>query len=186
MKKFLNFSTLLLVAKLQFWSAYAQDLSENAISPETVGILPAAKQGSIISDDESSPFGLPAQKRKGAANRQQYSQKDSIREILGNLKVTGIVDNGKRILLGDMIVEKGKLLEDVLVGQNEKVICNEITETYLDVEFISQKRAGKKDELRIPIDLRTRVGIKLKGGQDGMAFAPLKGEELPIAFEAEE
>ncbi len=185
MKIHLNIYVIIVSAALP-WTTHGQEDNTSGRNPETVGILPAARQGSIISGDESSPFGLPTQQSTKKVRSLQYSQEDTIRDILRGLKVTGIVNNGERILLGDLIVEKGKILDDVIIGQTEKVICNEITDQYLDVEFISQKRKSKKNELRLPIDLKTRVGIRLKGGQNGMAFAPLAEEELPIVFEPED
>lgn len=175
-----------LIATALLTSSLAQ--GDDAPNLEAVGILPAARQGSTISADERSPFGLPTQKRRTKVNRLQYSQEDTIRDILSTLKVTGIVDEGQRLLLGDMIVQKGHPLDDVIPGQTEQVICNDITTEYLDVEFIGrhQTSRGKKRELRIPIDMTPRVEIRLKGGQSGMSLARTKeDDERSFAFDQE-
>ncbi len=146
--------------------------SANKANPQTVGILPLQRQGYDVVD-EPNPYTLLSQKKKQAVTKREFSQEDRIREVLSGLQVTGVVNNGRKILLGDMILEEEEILPKVLPDQTEELIVKEITEQYLDLEWIEKKRArrsavNKKPRMmRIPIQMRTRVEALVKGQTGG-------------------
>lgn len=146
---------------------FAAGQEEDVVDPRTVGRLPVQRQGVVVQEGEGNPYGFPVQKKKEAtAVKRQFSQEDQIREVLKALPVTGVIGNGRKVLLGDLILEEGEFVDDVLPGQTERLLVKEITDSKILIEWVEEFRRKNARNMKIQIDLKTRVQVLLKGQPD--------------------
>lgn len=147
--------------------AVAQDKpTEASARPESVGDLPRARSGIDVTPGQQSPYGLPKQKKKVESTKRQYSQEDQIREILLNLPVTGVIGNGRKVLLHNITLEEGEIVDNVLKGQTEVLLVKEITPEKVYIEWIEQVRRKTPRTMEIPIDMSPRVEAIIPGQRD--------------------
>ena len=143
--------------------AFAQEKSsEISARADSVGDLPNMRQGVTVLPGAPSPYGLPEQKKVASAKK-QYSQEDQIREILLSLPVTGVIGNGKKVLLHDITLEEGEIVESVILKQTEILLVKEITPEKVIIEWIEQRQRKTPRTLEIPIDLSPRVKALIAG-----------------------
>lgn len=158
--------------------------AQDQVDPSLVGELPERRQGSPVTPGKPSPYGLPDEKKKKqTATKRQYSEEDQIKSILSSLPVTGVIGNGKKVLLGNIILKEGELVDDVLPNQREQLLVKEITEDQVLLEWIEEFRRPNARQLPIAIDLKPRVRVLLKGHPEGtkppmgIARPPLGAED---------
>ena len=143
-------------------TAAAQD--PDSLDLSAIGRLPVHRQGVEVDQGQANPYGLPTQRKKETSSvKRQYSQEDRIRDVLGNLPVTGVIGNGKKVLLGDLVLEEGEFVEDVLPGQTDRLLVKEISSQNVLIEWVEHSRRNKARQMEIPIDMQTRVQVMLKG-----------------------
>lgn len=151
---------LLAVTALSALPARAQ---QSALS---IGILPEQKSPIIIPESERNPFAVRAEQQV-----QEYYDKESeesrIRRIFANLDVNGVSEgnNGSiKVLVGDLILEKGKLVPKLLQGQTELIIVSDVSEAQAELAWLD-KRSSRYDgrKLIIPINMEPSVEFVLKG-----------------------
>ena len=145
-----------------------------------IGILP----GSIPVLDGAS--GSPDERPIGASERNPFSEREDtkpqivvqteseemkLKKIIGNLEVKGgqiSRPGGPRILLGDLILEQGTLLPQLIPDQTEQLAVREISEEKIELAFLeSLDYMGQPRVIEILIDMRSRVDHVLQGGDGG-------------------
>ncbi len=138
--------------------------------PETMGILPEQKTPTLISESERNPFGTRT-KKEDVAVYDKESEESQIRRIFTQLQVNGMSEarNGfQRVLLGDMILEKGKKVPPLIDRQSETLIVSDITDEQVELSWVDEatmRLDGRK--LLIPIALDPTVEFVLKGQPGG-------------------
>lgn len=142
------------------WAPAQQEPDEAA----SVGLLPMHRHGTSVSPGTINPYGFPVQKKKETTStQQQHTQEDQIREVISNLPVTGMIGNGKKVLLGDLELEEGEYVANVLRGQTERLLVKEITREKILIEWVEDYRREKPRTMEISIDMKARVEVLLKG-----------------------
>ncbi len=159
--------------------AHAQ---EEEVDVRSVGLLPQQRQGIVVQPGEQNPYGFPTQKKKESTSvKREYSQEDQIRDILQSLEVTGVIGDGRIVLLDDLVLEVGEFVDDVLPGQNERLLVKEITKDEVLIEWVEEFKRKKPRQMKISIDMKTRVEAMLKGQskkpQKRMGYARLPEDE---------
>lgn len=133
-----------------------------------MGELPVQRQGVSVAENEVNPYGFPIQKKKkSTSTKRSFSQEDQIRETLLSLPLTGVIGSGSKVLLGNLILEQGEFVDDVLPGQTDRLLVKEITDTKVVIEWVEEFRRKVPRVVEIPIDMRTQVHALLKGQPDG-------------------
>lgn len=145
-----------------------QDPDEVSADPGTVGDLPISRMGETLPPNALSPYGLPKQKKAVKSTTRQYSQEDQIREILRSLRVTGVIGNGKKVLLHNIILEEGEIIQNVLRNQTEVLLVKAITPQKVYIEWIEQTRRSKPRTMEILIDMSPRVEAIIPGQKDNV------------------
>lgn len=141
--------------------AHAQEADE--VDPRSVGSLPYDRQGAPVDAAKESPYGLPKQVKKVKSSKTaQLSEEDQIREILLDQRVTGRI-SGKKVLLGDIVLEEGEYVDDVIVNQQEVLLVKEITKNEILIEWVEQSRRTNARQMKIPIQMQSGVRTLLKG-----------------------
>jgi hypothetical protein len=144
------------------------------VSGRTINMRPGEKRPLSLKENERNPYA------KRSAN-EELNQEDGdnaeelrIRDQLSKLSVTGRSHgpNGLRVLLGDIILEEGTILPQLLEDQSENLRVVELNEDtvvlgWLDIE--TNELTGKS--MQVAYDLSPSVTIALQGqvetGADG-------------------
>ena len=142
----------------------------NASVPKNrkINLLPNEKRPFFLKEDERNPFARrnPDVDLITEATEQE-TEAELIRNALNALSITGRSrgPNGLRVLAdGNLIFERGKVLEPVIEGQTEALIVEEVTETQINLAWINDdtgKLTGKS--VIMTYDLTPKVRMVMKG-----------------------
>src|SRR6056297_1259759 len=135
-----------------------------------IDMRPGEKRPLILKNDERNPYANRSPEKEKVADEGENAEEIEIRKRLDALSVTGRSrgPNGLRLLLGDIILESGRILPELLEDQSESLKVIEVTEDslvlgWLDVETLEP--TGKT--MQIPYDLTASVSYALHGQPNG-------------------
>ncbi len=128
-------------------------------------LKPNDKTSELVREMDRNPFGrsdaeLQAQSQKGS------NEENQIRDLLAKLRVVGVSpgSNGLRVMLGDMVLEAGQLVPQVLAEQTISLRVADITSEAIHLVWVEAKPTGLPPRaLTIPVDLRPYVRVQLNG-----------------------
>lgn len=131
-----------------------------------IGMRPTEKRPLILKENERNPYAKRSVEQVEAAEEQANSEELRIREKLGNLKVTGRSrgPKGLRVLMGDIILEEGRDLPQLLEDQSELIRVIELSEDTIVLGWLdsnSGEPTGKTAQ--VAYDLSPSVGYALQG-----------------------
>ncbi|MCB1229600.1 MAG: hypothetical protein KDN19_05010 [Verrucomicrobiae bacterium] len=145
-----------------------------------ISIMPGDKRSLVLKGDERNPF---ARRNPDVdlitEETEQETEADLIRNVLNNLPITGRSNGpqGYRVLAGEIIFERGKMVDQVIESQTENLIVERITDTSIELAWIDAE-TGKLNGKRLTLtyDLTPKVRYLLKGpglvsGPDGDLIA---------------
>lgn len=131
-----------------------------------IEMRPEEKRPLLLLANERNPYAKRSALQQVAPTEEENAEELRIRQKLQSLSVTGrsLGPNGPRILLGDIIVEKGRVLPPLLEEQSENLQVIEVTRDnillgWFDVD--TGELTGKK--MQISFDLRPNVAYALHG-----------------------
>lgn len=131
-----------------------------------IEMRPGDKRPLLLKDNERNPYAKRSLEETQSAPEESNSEELRIRQRLGELRVTGRSQgpNGLRVLLGDIILEEGRVLPQLLPNQSESLRVVEISEDtvvlgWLDLE--THELTGKT--MQVAYDLTPSVGYALHG-----------------------
>jgi hypothetical protein len=159
------------VAFLVLATARAQEAD-----PASVGVLPEQRQPVSVPAQERNPFSKQESKIIAATPEDdKESEENRIRRALTKLAVVGRtrdVAGSWKVMLGGLILEKGKNVPPVLPAQTEVLRVVEINDR--SVELVWLDKSGEPDarRLAIPIDLAPHVHTVLAGPAETETPAP--------------
>ncbi|MCB1066498.1 MAG: hypothetical protein KDN20_26720 [Verrucomicrobiae bacterium] len=132
-----------------------------------ISIMPTDKRPLLLKGNERNPF---ARRNPDVdlitEDVNQETEADLIRDILNSLPITGrsYGPKGLRVLAGEIIFERGKMVDQVIENQTENLIVEAITQDTIELAWIDMetgKLTGKR--LSMTYDLTPRVRYVLKG-----------------------
>src|SRR5690606_29244548 len=144
---------------------------------------------------ERNPYAKRSPKEEKATAQESNAEELRIRERLGALRITGRSrgPNGLRVLLGDIILEEGRILPQLLEDQSENLRVVELNEDmvvlgWLDIE--TGDLTGKT--MQVAYDLTPSIGYALHGqgpdsAREGLAtrrMGVLRVEQAPQRLES--
>lgn len=149
-----------------------------------IELRPADKTQLMTKTNERNPYARRSAADEARENGVENQEEVLIRQKLSSLSVKGRVGggpNGPKILLGDIILEKGRELPPLIQEQVESLKVIEISDNsiilgWLDVE--TRELTGKT--MQVSYDLTPRISYKLHGqpllaGDGGEDAAPVYG-----------
>lgn len=163
MKRFLP-----LIIVLSSGTLLAQDIK--TVTSRKIELLPSQKQMLVLRADERNPYARRAvSDEEIEAELDGESEEERIRRIFERLPVTGVSRgrNGLRALVGDMILERGFKVPQMLSDQTEFLVVAEVAENEITLAWIDQDKhelTGK--DMKLTFDLDPRVRSKLAGQSD--------------------
>lgn len=165
----LFFATVLLITAVP---VAAQDdfMPEGAVAEKTEEVeytllRPGDKTAEVVKEGERNPFGKSEDALKDL-DVKGTNEENEIRDRLTRLRVVGVSpgSRGLRVMLGDMVLEPGELVPQVLPDQTVALRVGAITPRAIELVWVEVKPSGLPPRvLTIPVDLRPYVRYALKG-----------------------
>lgn len=144
-------------------SSGAPKIAKNRV----ISIMPSNKMPLLLKADERNPF---ARRNPDVdlitEETEQETEADFIRDVLNALPITGrtMGPKGPRILAGEIIFERGELVDHVIQDQTENLIVENISDHTIELAWIDMetgKLSGKR--LTLTYDLSPKIRYRLKG-----------------------
>jgi hypothetical protein len=147
------------------------------VATRMIAMRPEEKRPLTLKSDERNPYAKRSMEAEDSSEETINAEELQIRERLGSLRVTGKSQgpNGIIILLGDLILEQGRILPQLLEDQGENLKVMEINEDsvvlgWLDIE--TAEPTGKT--MQVAYDLSPSVSYALHG----QSVAPSENGEV--------
>ncbi|MEM6910379.1 MAG: hypothetical protein AAF555_02245 [Verrucomicrobiota bacterium] len=134
-----------------------------------IGMLPEDKKMEQVDGSSRNVFGMRNNDSERPTAQSQFanSEEQQVMELLGRLPITGKSEgpSGKRLLMGDIILEEGSLVPQLLPEQTKQLRVSAIGGDRVDLEWVRDD--GKRTTgFALAYDLGPRVNILLKGRLD--------------------
>lgn len=144
----------------------------NFVPGRIIGMRPEEKRPLLLKASERNPYAKRSDKEEITGEESIDAEEQQIRARLGSLSVTGRSEgpNGLRILLGDIILEQGRILPQLLEEQSENLKVLSIGEDTVVLGWIdiaSGEASGKT--MQVSYDLSPRVSYALHGQESPAA-----------------
>jgi len=149
-----------------------------------IGMLPSLRRAIKISDSEANPFARKEEPKPPMPEviDDSASEESRIASVLSGLVVCGRTKgaNGWKVLLGDMILENGKILPPVIEGQTQVLRVAAIYDSLLEIEWVDESKQSAPRRIVIPFGMAPKVNSALSGA----AASPGESEGKPIVVTA--
>jgi hypothetical protein len=139
------------------------------VAGRMINMRAGEKRPLALKDNERNPYAKRSAEEEVNQEEGSNAEELRIREQLSRLRVTGRSHgpNGLRVLLGDIILEEGAVLPQLLEDQSENLRVVELSEDtvvlgWLDIE--TKELTGKS--MQVAYDLSPSVSIALQGQID--------------------
>jgi hypothetical protein len=127
-------------------------------------LKPSDKTMEMVKTTERNPF---AKADEGnSPSQKSLNEETLIRERLEKLRVVGVSPgtNGLRVMLGDIVLESGQMVPDLLPEQTVALKVGAITAQTIELLWLEARPDGLPPrKLTIPVDLRPYVRYQLQG-----------------------
>lgn len=149
-------------ALLVLTSARAQEAD-----PASIGVLPEQRQPTAVPSQERNPFSKQEAKVVAATTEDdKESEENRIRRALASLAVVGRTRDTAgawKVMLGGLILEKGKPVPPVIKGQTEVLRVAEISDHAVELVWLDKSGEPDARRMAIPVDLAPHVHTALAG-----------------------
>lgn len=149
----------------------AQAQGVDPIEVAEIGLLPDQLSFEEVSQADRNPFAVRVEdvSEPTVVEDKTESQESKIRKVFLDMEVNGVTNsNGKsKVLLGDMILEKGSLVPEVIANQTQRLIVSNVDKTKIVLSWVEPSDSGKPRQLLIPVNLNPVVGTVLHGQDNG-------------------
>ena len=136
----------------------------NATEADPRLVMPGDIKPEQITAQERNPFErrVELKSEDDLAAGVELSEEDRVRQRFNNLEVRGGTA-GVRVLLSDMILEKGKLVAPVLAEQTIQLVVSELTADEIVLTWVDDIGKKRPRTIVVPYDLTPRVASLLSG-----------------------
>lgn len=151
-------------------------------------ILPEEKTPEVVKPNEPNPFN----KSDGGQLKPEdaTSEENKVKDALMAMRVSGVAMNSdgsiRAVMLGEMKLERGQTVPQVVPDQQAHLRVNALTETTLELFWIEKKRnvALPPRPVIIPVNLKPYVRYALPKGGSGQDLAqPSSGGGHPMGVQ---
>jgi hypothetical protein len=145
----------------------AGDRPDAPAATTPIGILPAFKRGQVVDAGERNPFGTVVEEVPETVATGAEAAKLSA--ILESLPVSGVSKDAegkvRAVLLGDVRLEAGALVPQMVEGQTDELFVELLSETEIVIAWRTEagRKVAQPRLLRRKIDLDPRVQVLLPG-----------------------
>ena len=137
----------------------------SAFGASSVGLLPEERVAIQLAPTEKSPFGLKIL-GDGGQPRSTDNEENWIRMAIQRLPVSGVVnsEDGRKVLLGSLILEKGKILPPVIPQQAEVLRVLDVSDQRAEIGFLEADGSIRRKIvvfLDVTPTVQFRLGVKV-------------------------
>ncbi|MFZ4763526.1 MAG: hypothetical protein ACOYMN_01130 [Roseimicrobium sp.] len=128
-------------------------------------LKPSDKLSEPVTEGERNPF-TRGDSQIRASSQKGTSEENAIRERLEKLRVVGVSPGarGLRVMLGDMVLEPGALVPQVLPEQSVSLRVGRISSSAIELVWLEKEPTNLPERtLVIAVDLRPYVRYQLMG-----------------------
>lgn len=128
-------------------------------------LKPDDKTSETVKEGEHNPF-VQSDAELRTQNEKGTNEENQIRERLEKLRVVGVSPgaSGMRVMLGDMVLEPGQFVPQILAEQTLMLRVGNITPSAIELVWVEKKPSGLPARvMTIAVDLRPYVRYKLMG-----------------------
>lgn len=128
-------------------------------------LKPNDKTSEVVREMDRNPFGR-SDAEKQVQNQKGTNEENQVRDVLTKLRVVGVAPghNGLRVMLGDMVLEAGQLVPQVLPEQTISLRVASISHDAINLIWVEANPTGLPPRtLTIPVDIRPSVRVRLMG-----------------------
>jgi len=152
--------------------------SEQATAPAAnfalsrmIEMRPEDKRPLILNENERNPYARRSPRKENLDSGEENEEELEIRERLGSLSVTGRSrgPNGLRVLLGDIIIEQGRVLPQLLENQTEHLEVIQVDEGSIVLGWLDPDTGELTGRtMQMGYDLSPQINYALHGqSRDG-------------------
>ena len=130
-------------------------------------VMPGDIKPEKIAAEERNPFErrVELKNEDDLAAGVELSEEDRVRQKFNSFKVRGGTA-GVRVLLSDMILEKGKMVDPVLAEQTINLVVSELSTDEIVLTWVDDIGKKRPRTIVVPYDLTPRVASQLSGQTD--------------------
>ncbi|MEX2578569.1 MAG: hypothetical protein WD342_05885 [Verrucomicrobiales bacterium] len=156
--------------------AAAADFSPSRI----IEMRPSEKRPLELKSSERNPYAHRSAEKEATPDEGANDEEIQIRERLSSLSVTGRSHgaNGFRVLLGDIVVETGRLLPQLLEDQTENLRVVDVDENAVVLAWVDPDTGDPTGKtMQITYDLSPSIAYALQGQEkpeEGSTTAPVR------------
>jgi hypothetical protein len=128
-------------------------------------LKPNDKTSEVVREMDRNPFGR-SDAEVQSQNQKGTNEENQVRDVLTKLRVVGVSPgpNGLRVMLGDMVLEAGQIVPQVLAEQTISLRVASITHDSINLIWVEANPTGLPPRtLTIPVDIRPSVRVRLMG-----------------------
>lgn len=130
-------------------------------------LLPSSRKVMVLPDAERNPYAKVEEPKvePPVATTDGTSEEGLIESVLNGLTVVGRTRGaaGWKVLLGDMILERGKTLPPVVAGQTHVLRVAAIHESMIEIEWVNEDPRAVPKRMFIMVQLKPNVSTALSG-----------------------
>lgn len=148
--------------------AYSQNSLES-VGKRSIEMRPAEKRYLTLKPTERNPYSARPKITEEDRDEEQNAEETAIMQKLSSLNVSGSSRsyNGLRLLLGDILIERGRVLPQLIRNQTQQLKVTEVTPEkivlgWMDVE--SGELTGKTIPIPYDVDPVVRYVLQGQGG----------------------
>ncbi|MCB1235219.1 MAG: hypothetical protein KDM91_09125 [Verrucomicrobiae bacterium] len=160
----------------------AEPGAEEAKLPNHIQMRPTDKRALSLNTEERNPYARRSPELELTNNKGADSEENRIRAFFQGLSIGGVSRgvNGLRVLVGDIILEKGRTVRPVLEDQTEELVVTQITDQEVELGWVDLETGeltGKR--LSLGFDLTPGVAQMLPGQGNLLAEGSKKHAPKP-------
>ena len=178
----MKLSRVILALTVLGTTGFAEEVSES-FGNRKIEMRPNEKRALTLKSSERNPYAKRSVAKKPDQEGEQNAEEIAIRSKIKGLTVSGSSrgNNGLRLLLGDILVERGMVLPQLVVNQTQHlkvvdVAADKIVLGWMDVE--SGELTGKT--MQVAYDLAPSVTYVLQGQVGGSTDGVVKRQEMGV------
>jgi len=143
------------------------------LAPASIDLVPSQRRGARVLGDERNPFADRVPDLKPLEGEESgKTEDDRIRIIFSELTVSGVSrgPGGLRVLMGDLILEKGYEVPPLLENQASRIMVTGVSENEVELSWLDPESGEvTPKKLLVAYDLTPSVSFVLQGQRLGKA-----------------
>ena len=159
--------TIQLYSLLSAWAVTGAFAWEPGVTASSVGTLPNQRKMVVLKEGDPNPFGSPLYDPSRDGFGLYPGDFGEIRAVLNSLECTGLrIGSGEqksKALFGDLILEEGRIVPQLIENQDGELRCSKITEDRIELTLVDSTESYLPFKLILKVEMKRSVRTRLPG-----------------------